>query len=103
MENSKDTRDGILTVMLDGHPKPRWWKKGLWFPGSGCFCVEGGCDCPLAPLSAIKNLVHLGLVRINHENGYVLTEPKGVKAAVQAWNRYCLKDGKKNLMKAVPA
>lgn len=103
MINNKETRDGILIVMLDGHPKPQWWKKGLWYPGSGCFCVEGGCDCPMAPLSAIENLVRRGLVRLNKDDGYALTEPEGVKAATLVWNRYCLKEGKKKLTKSVPA
>jgi len=103
MRNNKETRDSILIAMLDGYPKPKWWKKGV-FPDSISYCMEGGnCDCPFAPFQAVESLVRRGLVRLNQENGYVLTEPKGMKAATLVWNSYCLKERKKTLMKAVPA
>ena len=101
MRNNKETWDGILIAMLDAHPKPKWWKKGV-FPDSISYCMDGGnCDCPFVPFKAIENLVRRGLIRLNKENGYVLTEPHGVKTATLVWNHSCLKEGKKKLMRSV--
>ena len=95
MRNNKETRDAILIRMLDRHPSPIMRKDDR------TFCKNKGCDCPMAPRSAVMALVRLGWVLLNEEGGYVLTEPKGVRAATRVWNFYCLKEGKKKLMKAV--
>lgn len=101
MRNTRETKDGILIAMLEVHPKAAWTKKRT--PEEGCFCAGGpACDCPLAPLAAIEDLARAGLVRLTPKKGYVLTEPKGLRAATLIWNRYAKREGKPELARALP-